>query len=246
MQWLALIPNGSYDTNSDSDPNKHFSKDGRVLTDMGTGGDQAFTGGLSGDKVIAAGRGGDSFSLARYTKSGKLDKTFSGDGRQKTVPPGNNVKLSKIEVLPSGKILAAGHAGNGASPDFAIARYTEAGALDDDFESGGLLLLDFGSSDRALSLAVQPDRKIVLAGESGVAPDTEFAVARLSSGGLVESEWGVDGRSVIPVDGNYSAGRGVLIDSNNQIVVAGETTNGGDTLDFAAVRLQTIADTPHP
>jgi Domain of unknown function (DUF5122) beta-propeller len=67
---------------------------------------------------------------------------------------------------------------NGDS-DFALARYKTDGALDTSFGNGGRVTTDFGeSSDAAISVVVQPDGKIVAAGQAWGSGGGDFALAR--------------------------------------------------------------------
>ena len=64
--------------------------------------------------------------------------------------------------------------------DFAIVRYTSAGALDTGFGTGGKVTTDIGTStfDSAQSLVIQADSKIVVAGRSSTGAAPSFAVTR--------------------------------------------------------------------
>lgn len=102
--------------------------------------------------------------LRRYTSDGVLDMTFDGDGTVLTdISFGSDDYSASIAVQPDGKILIAGSnsirwgsyfSGN----RFMLARYNSNGSLD------GKMLTGFIKNDYARAIAVQPDGKIVLAG----------------------------------------------------------------------------------
>jgi hypothetical protein len=80
----------------------------------------------AGGRVVVAGfaGGGESdFALARYDADGSLDAGFSGDGRQLTDFAGSNDRVLALARAAGDKIVAAGSAVTGSSPDFALARY---------------------------------------------------------------------------------------------------------------------------
>ncbi len=73
-----------------------------------------------------------------------------------------------------GKIVAAGFTWNGSNYDFAISRSNTDGSPDSTFNGEGKQTTDFGATDEAVSIVIQPDGKIIVAGNSG----TRFALAR--------------------------------------------------------------------
>jgi hypothetical protein len=65
-------------------------------------------------------------------------------------------------------------------PNFGIARFDAAGALDASFGTDGKLTVDFfGASDGAECVAVQPDGKIVVAGFARNGASTGLGLARV-------------------------------------------------------------------
>lgn len=117
---VALSKNGK--------PVKGFGKKGRVVKDFG---DEDGFGALAlqGKKVVLGGRiqnASIDFLVARFTKKGKLDASFSGDGFTSTDFAGGDVVTSMM-VDAQGKLVAAGLGANA----FAFARYEKNGELDD-------------------------------------------------------------------------------------------------------------------
>ncbi len=132
-------------------------------------------------KIIVAGftysDHGLDFALARYTSDGALDTAFDSDGKL-TTDFGTSSEANSMALQPDGKIVVAGT----SSGDFSLARYNIDGSLDRSFDGDGKLTTDFGSSnDRATSVAVQPDGKIVVAGYTYNGSFNVFALARYES-----------------------------------------------------------------
>ncbi len=120
-------------------------------------------------KIVAAGTSssasskGDDFALARYSSSGSLDSTFSGDG--KVVTDFNNRADGALAMAIqriNGKIVVAGGSSriSGAESDFALARYhafscngfnaTRVGAMENDTLLGTLsndVIVGLGGND---------------------------------------------------------------------------------------------------
>ncbi|MBI4770572.1 MAG: hypothetical protein HY784_09250 [Chloroflexi bacterium] len=82
--------------------------------------------------------------------------------------------LAVHAVQSDGKIVVAGQ----SDGDFALARYNANGSLDTTFSTDGKVTTAIGSYDTGNALALQPDGKIVVAGQS----DGDFAVARYLDG----------------------------------------------------------------
>jgi uncharacterized delta-60 repeat protein len=117
---MALV---RYETDGTIDPT--FTG-GVVLTDFTTGYDYASGVELQADgKIVVAGPANyygknSRFAVARYTASGALDSTFSGDGRVTTdFTPGRDRAVALTLQPADEKLVVAGSAGG----RFAVARY---------------------------------------------------------------------------------------------------------------------------
>ena len=85
----------------------------------------------------------------------------------------------------------------GGNFDFVLARYNADGSLDASFDGDGRVFTDFGFSDVAYGVAIQPDGKIVAVGNarSGSSRDTnEFGVARYNPDGSLDASFDGDGK----------------------------------------------------
>jgi uncharacterized delta-60 repeat protein len=111
-------PDGTLDT--------AFGNGGKVITQIG-GNDLIMAMARAPDdpegKIVVAGTGNDDFALARYNADGTLDVSF-GSGGKVTTPIGvRNDTAFGIALAPDGKIVVAGSSDDGATDDFALARY---------------------------------------------------------------------------------------------------------------------------
>ncbi|MFH8738423.1 calcium-binding protein [Streptomyces sp. NPDC017964] len=164
---LRYNANGTLDTT--------FSGDGIERTDFG---DYESVEGLAvqpDGRIVAAGGSSGRFALARYNVNGSLDTTFGNAGRVLTSGGGG---AQDVVLQPDGRIVIPGS--NGPGGDFAVLRYNTNGSLDSGFGTGGLVTTDFGGNDQARGVALQPDGKIVAAGQGG--PNADFALARYEGG----------------------------------------------------------------
>ena len=92
---------------------------------------------------------------------------------------GVNAWKNSVTLQNDGKIIVAGHKVNSTDNDFSLVCYNPDGSLDNSFGSGGVVTTDFGGNDdKAMSVIVQSDGKIVASGMSYNGSDFDFAVAR--------------------------------------------------------------------
>ena len=155
-----------------------------------------------------------------YAAPGDLDPTFSGDGRQLT-DFGAGDSGEGVAIQPDGKIVVAG---SSSGSDFALARYNLDGSLDSSFSGDGRQTTDFsGNIEGGRAVALQPNGKIVVAGgsNSAGARDSDFALARYTSDGTLDSSFSGDGRQTTDFGGGLAGAGGVALQPDGKIVAAG-------------------------
>ncbi len=216
-----------------------FGIGGKQVIDLtGTGAiDMASGAALSGTDIVISGGAGRTgpgdIGLVRIDSAGNLVPAFDGDGKVLTDVRGESLDAGNaMAVQPDGKVVIVGTARNNFDTDFAIARYNPDGTLDGTFGAGGLRLIDIsgGSTDQALGLAVQPDGKIVVAGDDG----KDFVVVRLNPDGSNDVTFG-GGTVTIDFAGKADRANDVALQGSD-IIVVGQANNGVDD-DFAFARL---------
>ena len=101
---------------------------------------------------------------------------------------------------------------------------TASGNLDPTFGSGGTVRTDFsGNIDRANTVAIQPDGKIVAAGSSFSNAKTveDFIVARYNTNGSLDKRFGSNGKITTDFFRNVDQVNALAIQPDGKIVVAG-------------------------
>jgi uncharacterized delta-60 repeat protein len=170
-------------------------------------------------RIVAAGfvqKGGDGqdsshFAVARYLPDGRLDPSFSRDGRTSVdFGYGNDIAYA-VAHQPRGRIVVAGQGTRNryrTEDDFAFARFRRNGRLDRSFSGDGRRTVNFGGRrfDGAYGLAVR-GRSIVATGSTVVAAERapSVAVARLNWRGGLDRAFGR--RHALPSPGGGSGGR---------------------------------------
>lgn len=227
--------------------------DGGIVTTTFPEGSYAFDVALQNDgKIIAAGtvfvdfNPGESsntdFALARYNADGTPDATFGNGGQASTDFLGTEDDAFSVLIQPDGKIVAVGSANDPATfYDFAAVRYLSNGTLDTTFGVAGKVHTDFGDQnfDRARSAALQPDGRIVAAGfaisqNGGV---QNFAVARYTSNGVLDTSFGTAGMTQIDFGSCCQSANKVLLQPNGKIITVGYANTESSDSDFLLARL---------
>jgi uncharacterized delta-60 repeat protein len=244
FEVVRYNPNGSLDTSFGN---------GGIVTTIFPEGSYAFDVALQADgKIIAAGtvfvdfNPGESsntdFALARYNPDGTPDATFGNGGQVSTDFLGLEDDAFSVLIQPDGKIVAIGSANDPATfYDFAAARYLSNGTIDTAFGVAGKVRTDFGDQnfDRARSAALQPDGKIVAAGfaisqNGGV---QNFAVARYTSNGVLDTTFSGDGIRQIDFGNCCQGATKVLLQSDGKIITVGGSNGESSEDDFLLARL---------
>ncbi|MBN8458981.1 MAG: choice-of-anchor D domain-containing protein [Verrucomicrobia bacterium] len=219
-----------------------FSGDGKVTLGTTLTHEYGMSVAMSGVKVVVGGyakvisSGVESFAIVRLASAGSADTSFNGTGAVSTNIGGTEDRAHAIAVQSDGKIVAAGYAVEAGVHKFALARYNTTGGLDGGFGVGGTVVTALGSgASAANAMLVQPDGKIVAAGEA-VGSAGDFAVVRYLANGSVDPEFCGAGQAIVAVGTGADSANGVALQSDGNLVVAGSTHNG-DNLDVAVVRL---------
>jgi uncharacterized delta-60 repeat protein len=197
-------------------------------------------------KILLAGTksgllSGINFLLVRFDTDGTPDTSFDVDGWTTTDFSHTNDARS-IAVQPDGKIIVAGHANREFDvyeSDFAVARYNGDGSLDTTFDGDGKLITRFRASALGYSVAVQPDGKIVVGGDSRFAANTggaDFSMIRYNSDGSLDSTFGTGGKVFTSINNRHSSARSLVLLPNGQILLGGEAVASNNRTDFALAR----------
>lgn len=122
------------------------------------------------------------FALTRLEANGDLDAGFGGGGLVRTTLSPQPDFLNDAELQPDGKILVAGTYDTGTGTSIAVMRFNPNGTPDTGFSLGGLVTTAFDGTvpidSQANAMALQPDAKIVVAGNVLDGLDSDQALVR--------------------------------------------------------------------
>jgi len=158
--------------------------------------------------------------MTRYTSNGTLDTAFGTNGII-VFPTG--FSLSREGFIQSdGKIVFATQN---------VFRLKSDGSLDTNFGQNGFATPPFPISGHLVGAALQPDGKIIAAGDAS----SGFALLRFNPDGSFDSTFGVGGKATTDFSFMIHNAADMLVQPNGRVIVAG-TSDQGVATDFALAR----------
>lgn len=203
-----------------------FGNNGQLTTEFSSFDDNAHAITVQADgKILVAGQsenGADTdFAIVRYHGDGSLDKDFNYTGQVTVAVGSGDDQALAMVVQEDGKILVAGTTDNEGSLDVAVIRLQDDGLPDMDFDSDGQVVITLpDSDDKAQSILLQEDGKIILAGTSETNEESQIFLARLNSDGSLDTDFGEKGLAGMPDDANEAALSAALT-TDGHIILAG-------------------------
>ncbi|HZN66680.1 MAG TPA: hypothetical protein VFB66_15425, partial [Tepidisphaeraceae bacterium] len=197
-RWALLryLPTGA--------PDASFGTGGRTVLDLGdTVGVSGMALAPDGKIVVSGGTAASRFTVARFTASGDLDATFSGDGLVTTdFGTDQGAGAQDVAVMSDGRVVAMGNAASATSDpttsshDVVLARYNTNGSLDTTFDGDGKATApDTGVWEIGRAVALYPDGRVVVAGDA----DGRFRAWRLTAAGRPDATFGTAGVASHPL-----------------------------------------------
>lgn len=241
----SSISAGNADTtiarlNTDGSMDTTFDTDGRVLFSAVGGDDEVRAVGLRSDgKIIGAGyveggATGNDFYVFRLAADGTLETSVTFDFGNN----GNEIaRAIYVDTANSDRMVIAGRAptGAGSDADFGVIRLTSAMALDTTFSGDGKQTISFSANDDiAYGISVNGSGAITLVGSANSAggTDSTFALARLTTAGVLDTAFDSDGKSTSDFTSGLDPAHGVATQADGSLLVAGTSND----VDFALAK----------
>ncbi|MGR6088154.1 MAG: T9SS type B sorting domain-containing protein [Arcticibacter sp.] len=226
------------------------------------------TGCLGADKVIILSNGkiilgnknnvpnyGGFFNLARLLPNGNLDSTFGINGKKMirdhdffqdvfcefddyynatSIIEGINLVMQNDGKFVVGVVSN----GNFCNKRIFLSRFTSSGNVDSTFGINGIIALGSGISAKIYDIGLQPDGKILIAGEGSQSNGRDFYIARCFNNGFLDSQFDFDGSALIDMGGNEWAST-VKLQCDGKILLGGSSYPSQNEYNWGVVRLNT-------
>ena len=109
----------------------------------------------------------------------------------------------------------------GTNREFGLVRYNNDGTLDQSFGIGGVVMTDLGGSDRAYSITLQSDGKIIAGGQTLMDGNSDLAIVRYNTDGSLDQSFGNGGLVITDVEGRQDKFHDVELSPDGKIVGVG-------------------------
>jgi uncharacterized delta-60 repeat protein len=180
-------------------------------------------------------------AIARYKTNGGLDSSFGTNGI--FFHPDISLSPNSIAEQADGKLVVTVSKGD-YYPNFlfssGVFRLNTNGTIDNSFASasGNLFLIDsvLGSSHKT-NIVLQPDGKIILAGNHQEQLYEQLVLVRLNSDGAPDISFGINGIQKVLSDTTYNYFGGITLQNDGKIVLAGSKVYQDSLSKFFVFRL---------
>ena len=182
----------------------------------------------------------DAFFTCRFLGDGTLDESFAGTGKTSFQFGSGEDRAQSLLIQADGKLIVGGWVSNG-DRDFALLRYLTDGTLDPGFGTSGVVSVDFGSTDDlAYTVEAAPGGGFFLGGTSfGIRG--EFAVAKVSSAGVLELGFGAGGKKLVGIPLADAEAAGLAVQGDGKVLMSATVTDAS-TSDIGIIRLTETGD----
>jgi uncharacterized delta-60 repeat protein len=187
----------------------------------------------SADRIVLTGRAADFNSMSprlcvvRLLSDGKLDRSFSGDGKLTLETAG---AATDVAIDREGRILVASDDG------LTAIRLTDGGTLDPTFGEGGIASLHPGDASEAQAIAADSSGRVVLAGTARAPGSSAMAVARFGVDGQPDPTFAGSGLETLRFPGptGLETATDLVLDRDGRLVLSGTDRLEGSELALAA------------
>jgi uncharacterized delta-60 repeat protein len=154
---------------------------------------------------------------------GILDPTFADGGTSVISPvsPTNFDNAQDLVVLEDGKTVFCGTSGTFMDFDITVVRLREDGDIDASFGTNGVFnFVNPLGSDFAYDMELLSDGKLLITGATSLSvTNTQFALIRLTSDGVLDDTFGTGGIFTFDLDAGEDYSRQVLVTDDGYIMV---------------------------
>ena len=174
------------------------------------------------------------WAVVRFNADGSLDSTFNGDGKIVIPTSGDTEDANSVALQENGKIVVTGFSSNGTDNDFTTIRLNSNGSLDQSFGVAGIVKTPIGSANEvARNIKIQADGKILVAGGTDNATNSDIALIRYNENGTLDSSYGTNGIVIAEFQsGSSEAALDLQIQPDGKALVSSNMGNNAGLIRF--------------
>ena len=175
--------------------------------------------------------------VLRLNSNGIPDNSFGTNGAT-ILNLGINERPVSIRVTTNGKILVAGNAFANTTSSFFATRLNSNGSIDNSFGVNGLnvVYISNGLWNYCQEMELQPDGKILLAGEVKAFNGNNFALIRLNPDGGYDPTFSGDGKTTLNVSSTDDGAQAMLLTPDGKILLGGYALDADGKTEIALAR----------
>ena len=178
-------------------------------------------------------------AISRYNKNGSVDTSFGISGQAASLAAASAIAVqiaggcvSTCKILVAGTVVSSLSVNAGNDVGFGLVRFNSNGSVDTTFGKHGGVITGFtatGPFASAFALVLQTNGDIVAAGSAGQpatgssAVPADFALARYSSTGVLDTTFGSGGKATTAFGSNQASIYALVLQSNGAIVAVGSS-----------------------
>ncbi|MEQ1516880.1 MAG: hypothetical protein ABL931_10375 [Usitatibacteraceae bacterium] len=190
----------------------------------------------SSTNLLVASCNADTIFVWRLKNSGAIDTSY-GIGGLASIPVGAGVYpvIGMTQYKNRAMIATSSIAPGTTRPRFTLVRLTASGVLDTSLAGSGIARYDIlpgtvSEIGRAVDVKLDAANRIVLGGRVRAATmsDYQFALARVSFAGVLDTTFGVGGATHFPILTGPNFGRRLAFDPKSRILLSGTTCYPAD------------------
>jgi uncharacterized delta-60 repeat protein len=163
--------------------------------------------------------------IIRFDSSGHVDQSFGYNGRVIFDNNGNEDQSFCIKVQADGKIVICGTTTDTITynQNLLVVRFNSDGSRDSTFGVNGIVSDDFNTDDDAgVSMVIQPDGKILVAGLTTTSSSfLDAVIVRYLPGGSRDNSFNGNGYFTFDLSGDDDGFRDIALQQDGKIIAAG-------------------------
>jgi len=160
-----------------------------------------------------------SSAIIRLNSDGSLDSNFGQDGIASVeVPISYNPRFAKLN---SNMEIVAGGFSLESTASLVMVKFDQQGDISTSFGNNGIVIENSAFDEFSRDIAIQADNKIVVA--TGITNNSgrDFGLTRYNNNGLIDNEFGINGRVSTDFLQTSNTAHSVLIQSDGKIILTG-------------------------